>query len=204
MKMKKSIFSTKYIWALGTIMFLALAGCLTPRPPLKLSEADKPIKIVREEGLVFTARFLDDETLIVKFGDRANPFISDYTSLMFRRFIVFELSIKNTGSEPVMFQLNRLELQFAGKSLFAYNRFRINQYWEFEEEDARGIEKAKRERLVNENVLPDSIKIPSPGELKGYAVFTGNTPEYGTATLFVPLFSEDGRMVHRFEVSFEF
>lgn len=208
MKSKISRITAFSLFVFFTAILLALTGCLSQNPPLKIAETDKPIKVVRAEDLILTARFLDDETLEAKFGDpdKGNPFLSDYYTIQFRRFIVFELSIENAGTAPVMFELNRLEMQFGGKAMFAYNEFRINQYWEFKEDkdNVKGIYKARRERFVKQNVLPASRTIPAPGELKGYAVFTGNTPEYGTATLYVPLFAPDGKTVHRFEVPFEF
>ncbi len=194
------------ILAICTAVLVSTTGCLTKRPPLTVADTDKPIKVVRSEDFILTVRFLDDETLEAKFGDRANPFLSDYTSVQFRRFMVFELSIENTGSDPVKFLLNRLELQFGGNALDAYNRFRIIQYWDFKEDEGevKGIYKVRRERIVKENVLPEAVTIPSPGELKGYAVFAGNTPNYGVATLYVPVFTPMEELVHRFEVTFEF
>ncbi len=64
------------------------------------------------EDLQATARFIDDETLVHKFGKSANPYLSDYASVQLRRFVVFELSVENAGTEPLRFFLNRLELQF--------------------------------------------------------------------------------------------
>ena len=191
---------------LCTGILLGATGCKTQHVALKVTEADKPIKVIRAEGLTLTARFLDDEILRAKFGREHNPFVSDYQSLQFRRFMVFELSIENEGSDPVLFQLDPLELQYGGKAMFAYNGFRINQYWGFKDDEIniRGSQQVRRARFVKENVLPDSMTIPAPGELKGYAVFAGNTPNYGTATLYVPIFKPAGGPLHRFEVSFEF
>lgn len=187
-------------------IFFLLSGCMTQRVALSVVDSDKPLKIERTEDLILTARYLDDNTLKQKFGrEETNPFLSDYYSVQFRRFLVFELSIENAGSAPVKFLLNRLELQFGGTAMNAYNAFRINQYWEYKDEEAvKAVYKARRERFVKENVLRDSVTIPAPGELKGYAVFTGNTPNYGTATLYVPVFTPLGEVVHRFELSFEF
>ena len=75
------------ILALCAGILVAISGCLSPRPALQIAETDKPIKVVRAEELILTARFLDDETLEAKFGDKTNPFISDYTSFQFRRFL---------------------------------------------------------------------------------------------------------------------
>jgi hypothetical protein len=187
-------------------ILLAATGCKTQHMALKLVEGEKPLKVARAEGLTLTARFLDDEVLRAKFGEKQNPFVSDYYSLQFRRFIVFDLSIENEGSNPVLFRLDTLELQYGGSALHAYNEFRINRYWEFKEQKdkVRGSQRVRRERYVKENVLPDSVTIPTGGKLRGYAVFTGSTPNYGTATLYVPIFAPDGRVVHRFEVPFEF
>jgi hypothetical protein len=187
-------------------MVLLLVGCVTQHLGLVVADTDKPVKIIRTDDFILTARFMDDETLRAKFGKETNPFVSDYYSLQFRRFMVFEVSIENTGSEAVKFQLNALELHYEGSNMSAYNEFRINQYWAFKDEqgEVKAGDKTRRERFVKNNVLPAAATIPAQGELEGFAVFTGNTPNYGSAILYVPIFSLAGRPVHRFEVPFEF
>jgi hypothetical protein len=182
---------------------LLLTGCQTP-PALAVQGS--PLRTAEAEGLRATARFIDDDTLVHKFGKTANPYLSDYVSLQLRRFIVFELSIENGGTEPLNFRLNRLELHFGDKSLFAYNDLRINQYWEFKDKQSktRGSDKARRERIVRDTVLPDSATIPPNGMLNGFAVFGGNTPSYGNATLYVPVLSMSGQVAQRLEMAFEF
>jgi hypothetical protein len=183
---------------------LLLTGCLTPPAPLAVKGS--PLRTAEAEGLRATARFIDDDTLIHKFGKTANPYITDYASLQLRRFIVFELSIENNGTESLRFRLNRLELQFADKALLAYNDFRINQYWEFKDKQTKtqGSDKARRERIVRDTILPDSGIIPANGKLNGYAVFAGNTPSYGNATLYVPVLALSGEVAQRLEMAFEF
>lgn len=186
------------------VSLLLSSGCLTP--PVPLDPQGNPMQTAATEDLRATARFIDDETLVHKFGKSANPYLTDYASVQLRRFVVFELSVENGGTEPLRFLLNRLELQFGDKALFAYNQSRIDQYWEFKDKQSktRGSDKARRERVVRETVLPDSAVIPPNGKLNGYAVFTGNTPSYGTAMLYVPVLAMSGKVAHRFEMPFEF
>ena len=40
--------------------------------------------------------------------------------------------------------------------------------------------------------------------MRGYVVFVGNTPSYGPATVYVPLFESKEVALHRFEFPFEF
>jgi hypothetical protein len=187
------------------LLSLLVAGCMEQRVALKVK--DDPIKVEKAEGLIATVRYLDDPTLIQKYGKEGNPFLTDYYRLQIKRLMVFELSVENETNEPADFRLNRLELQFGGKALESYNRFQLMQHWEFQDQRVKTIalDKVRRESIINQWVLPNKLTIPPVGKIKGYVVFIGNTPRYGKANLYVPLFkpkSED--IIYRFEFAFEF
>lgn len=196
----------KTVVRIGIILAAAvlLAGCASTRGPLVVK--DNPVKTAGADGLRASLRFLDDSALIQKFGKTANPFISDYGSLQRRRITTFELTVENGGAEQLLFIMNRLELQHGGKSLDPYNRFQLQQEWEFQDDQkpVKPIDKVRRERIINENVLPNTLSVPAGGKFKGYVVFIGNTPRYGTATVYVPLLRGKDDLAHRLEFTFEF
>lgn len=197
---------TRLLFRLAGIAALALlvSSCLTQRMPLSVK--DRPIKTETYEGFTATVRFLDEAILEAKFREEINPFLTDYNRMQLRRVIVFEVTVKNQGTEAVLFFMNRIELQYGGKALQPYNRFQLGQHWEFRDEDAgtKPIHKARREKIIKDLVLPNSLTIPAPGEMRGYVVFVGNTPNYGPATVYVPLFESKEVVLHRFEFPFEF
>lgn len=200
MRILRSLF-----FGVGVIATVVLTtGCLTQRMPL--STKDSPIKTDSADGLSATLRFLDDATLKKKFREEINPFLTDYNTMHLRRVMVFELTVKNQGPKPVLFIMNQLELQFGGKSLQPYNRFQLEQHWEFtdEERKTKGAHKAMRENIIKDFILQNSFTIPTQGGMKGYLVFVGNTPNYGPAKLYLPLFASKDEVLHRFEFPFSF
>ncbi len=197
---------TRLLFRLAGIAALALlvSSCLTQRMPLSVK--DRPIKTETYEGITARVRYLDEAILEAKFREEINPFLTDYNRMQLRRVIVFEVTVKNQGTEAVLFFMNRLELQYGGKALQPYNRFQLGQHWEFTDEDAgtKGVHKARRGKIIKDLVLPNSLTIPAPGEMRGYVVFVGNTPNYGPAKVYVPLFESKEVVHHRFEFPFEF
>ena len=187
-----------------TIIVLLVSSCLTQRTPLQVR--DRPIKNDTHEGLTTTVRFVDEAILKAKYREEVNPFLTDYNRVQLRRVMVFEVTVENGGSEAVLFQLNRLELQYGGKSLQPYNRFQLDQHWQFTDEDrgTKSVHKTRREKIIEDMVLPNSYTLAAGGIMRGYAVFVGNTPNYGSAKVYVPLFKSKDQEYHRFEFPFEF
>jgi hypothetical protein len=184
---------------------LALSGCLfTGRPPLELE--GNPIQRVEAGDFSATLRFMDDGTLDAKYRKEANPFISDYYSTQFKRIMVFELTLENRGDEAVQIFLNRVELQYGGKTITPTNQFHLKEYWKFKDShrDTKGIYVSMRENIVEKNVLPNSATISGGGAIRGYLVFIGNTPTYGEAVLYIPVYRTKEERVELFTFTYEF
>ena len=88
------IVRIRYLLCVVGITVLLLSSCLfRGRPPLELK--GNPIQRATEGDFHATLRFMDDETLDVKYKKEANPFLSDYYSAQFKRIMVFELTLEN-------------------------------------------------------------------------------------------------------------
>jgi hypothetical protein len=183
-------------------LVVMVGSCLTDRSPLHVQ--DRPIKTQIHEEITTTLRFVDEAILTAKYRDEVNPFLTNYNKMQLRRVMVFELTVENQSEEAIQFIMNRVELQYGGKTLQPYNRFQLGQHWEFTDEEAKGIHKSRREKIIEETVLPNSYTIPAGGAMKGYVVFIGNTPNYGSAMVYVPLFESTDVVRHRFEFPFDF
>jgi hypothetical protein len=197
---------TKSLFRLAgvAVLVMLISSCLTDRMPLHVQ--DRPIKTDTYEDLTATVRFVDEAILKAKYKEEVNPFLTDYNKMQLRRVIVFELTVENEGSEALLFILNRLELQYGGKALQPYNRFQLGQHWEFTDEDegTMPIHKVRREKIIEETVLANSYTLQAGGIMQGYVVFVGNTPNYGSAKIHIPLFESKDKVYHRFEFPFEF
>lgn len=193
------------VYILITMLLLTglLTGCVTSRQAMAL--LDEPIKTAEAEDLRVTVRFLDDSTLKAKFGDRTNPFLTDYFTMQLKRIMVFEITVENLRDESVGLVSKRLEIQFGGQNRTPYNRFQLTNYWDVKQEDkVKGIYITRRNSVINDWVLPNELTVSAGGKVKGYAVFMGNFPSYGTAGLYVPVLQAQERAIHRFEFDFSF
>jgi homospermidine synthase len=185
-----------------TSLIVLVSSCLTDRSPLHVQ--DRPVKTQNYAEVTATLRFVDEAILKAKYKDEVNPFLTDYNAVQLRRVIVFELTVENQSPDALLFVMNRIELQYGGKALQPYNRFQLNQHWEFTDEEAKAIYKSRREKIIEQMVLPNSYTLQAGGIMRGYVVFLGSTPNYGSATVYVPLFEIKDRVFHRFEFPFEF
>ena len=194
-----------YFLGILSISLLVLSSCLfTGRPPLELK--GNPIQRATEGDFRATLRFMDDETLDVKYREEANPFLTDYYSAQFKRIMVFELTLKNEGDQPAQFFLNRVELQYGGKTLNPTNQFHLEEYWKFKDSqrETKGIYVSRRENIIEKTVLPNSYTLNTGGAVKGYLVFLGNTPTYGEAVLYIPVYRTERERVELFTFTYEF
>jgi len=194
------------LYLLIALVLLAglITGCVTTRQPLVLQ--DEPIKSAEAEDLKVTMRFLDDPTLKAKFGERTNPFLTDYFTVQMKRIMVFEITVENMRELSVGLASKRLEIQFGGQNRTPYNRFQLTNYWETkdEQQDTRKSDRARKAGVIKDWVLPNELTVAPGGKVKGYAVFLGNFPTYGTAVVYVPVLQAQERPIHRFEFDFSF
>ena len=201
MKVLRAIY---LIGILGITLFF-LSSCLfTGRPSLE--SKGNPIQRSTEGDFRAVIRFMDDETLDIKFKKEANPFLTDYYSAQFKRLMVFEFTLENEGSQAAQFFLNRVELQYGGKTLNPTNRFHLKEYWKFKDSqrETKGIYVSMRDNIIEKNVLPNSYMLNAGGALKGYLVFIGNTPTYGEAVVYIPVYRTERERIELFEFSYEF
>ena len=180
-----------------TIVFAA-SSCQTTQQ--RTMVATEPTVRVEKEGVTITLRHLDDQVLKEDFGTGANPFLTEYHRLSFRRIVVFELTMRNRGSVPAELVLDRCALKFAGSVREAIKAFRLLEYWEFLDEDRRVTR--KKEQIIDRFVLPNRAVVGSGSTLFGYLVFMGNVPRTGEATVYVPVFREGGSL--GFQVDYTF
>ncbi len=189
--------------ALLAATVIILSGCAGHTP---LVVKDSPIKTARGEGITVTVRFMDEPTLIDKFGKKTNPFLTQYYTMQLKRIMVFEVKVQNQHREAVDLALNRMMLQFGGSSVQPYNRFQLANYWEFRDEklEVKSIDRARKRRIIKERVLPNAVTIPEGGKTVGFALFMANLPIYGQATVYLPFFRREKELIHRFEFTYEF
>ena len=201
----KRAFCWLCIIGIMSIAMLSLSSCLfTGRPPLELK--GNPIQRAVAGDFRATLRFMDDETLNIKYKEQANPFLTDYYSAQLKRITVFELTLENESEQAAQFFLKRVELDYGGKTLNPTNQFHLKEYWKFKDsqERTKGIYVSMRENIIDKNVLRNSYTIGAGAAIRGYLVFMGNTPTYGEAVIFIPVYRTERERVELFRFTYEF
>jgi hypothetical protein len=175
---------------------LLLVSCGTSRRSIRLPA--EPVVTVEQAGVTMTLRFLDEPSLQQQFGRTENPFLTDYYRVMFRRNVVFDLTIQNQGPGSFAFELADCELQYGGKTLGPLNRFQLSSDVDIKDEDRRF--KARKKDLINKYILPNRAALPSDGTLRGFLLFQGNLPTSGEALVTIP--GEKGEPPFKFQYTF--
>jgi len=164
------------------IVLLTLLSCGTGRKALRLQS--EPEVTVEQGGITMSLRYLDEPSLRKRFGSSENPFLTDYDRLLFRRNVVFELTIRNQSSGTYLFDLHNCELRYGGKVLAPSNRFQIATDAENRNEERKL--KARKISLANQYILPNKKAVPPGGLLSGFLLFQGNLPSTGEAQVVIP------------------
>jgi hypothetical protein len=181
---------TGRILAAAALALLAagLVGCDTTGKAI-VAPAEPTQKLERD-GITLTLRYLDEKSLKTDFGTGANPFLTSYHRLSFRRFLVFEVTLHNQSAVPVELTLNRCTLDYGAKQTEPTNRFQLTNYWGSLDDDQRIV--AQKKKLIDRYVLPNVATVPVGSTRFGYLVFMGNLPREGEAVVRVPVFREGG------------
>ena len=188
---------------LVSLLALLLSGCGTSRSALIVK--DDPMKIIERGGITIALRFLDEDTLKVKYGPANNPFLTYYTSLQLNRIMVFELSVK-AADAPVLLSLSRMELQFGNRIAKPIDAFGLSEYWKSRDQYSqdKNPDTAKKELLARRELLPYETRIEPQTRLNKLVVFMENLPQYGKCTVYLPLFSESKQPLDTLQFDFQF
>jgi len=171
-----------YLVVLAVVTAAVFSSCYTDRKAL---QAASSVEVSAEEqGLAITLRFRDEASLNRQFGADVNPFLTNYYRFMFRRVIVFELTLKNIESAPYKFQLARCQLSYAGQTVRPTNAIQLLADWESADHKPRITQ--QREPIINRYVLPYRKTVATGGRLFGFLVFKANLPNHGEAQVSIP------------------
>lgn len=185
---------------------ILLAGCAQNRA-LRQTTGDRMISKT-EAGVRATLTFLPQSELIKRYGERHNPYLPPATATNPNEYLLFELRVKAAGGGDfgdLRVNLSDIELQFSGKIEKPTNRFHFINLWErFDrQKEAREYDLTTIKNKIDRTLLENENEADG-GSIVGLILFREKLPTYGEATVYVPVYDQNGRLVHRFEYDFEF
>lgn len=189
--------------AAGVLLLVLGLGSCASTPPLAVQ--NEAVQQHRGEYFDLTLRFIDEEELIERYGQRNNLFIAPVGLISRDRFIPFELSI-TARREAVAMPLNLIEMSYGGRSVTPMNQFHFGQYWLHRDEQSEipGAEAAARQRTIRRTILPNTTRV-APGETEsGMLLFSSNFPRYGTAEITIQIVDQSERPIERARFRYEF
>ena len=183
------------------IPLLLFVGCATDRNAVQRKEV--PPMTLSEQGITVTLSYLTEDKLVERFGERDNPFIFPPSGFGLNSGFIFELAFNSDINADIM--LNKIELQYEGKAKVPKNIFHFSNYWDMKLDEKNAPKKnlAKMKLVIKKNLLPNQYSIKSGSSHKKLIAFTGKLPRYGNFTVFVPVYDENGKLIHNFRYSFE-
>ena len=198
-----------------TIVFL-FASCSTER--FIVRSRDIEIQKQTMNGITLSVKFLNEDDLVERFGRVNNPFIAPPSALGLNRMMVFEAlvenNLKNTADPDaiaaivtIIIPLNKIEIQFGGKNKNPVNRFHLYEFWKnriYKDDTYKKWNSSKINQLIKKTVLPNTVISKPQSDTAGLLVFMGRFPNYGTADVYIPIFTEDGNQLHNFRFVFQF
>lgn len=168
--------------AVGFGILLVLSGCQT-----------SDTYITGGTGLQFSTpememsvNYLTEPELDRRFSGKYNPFIPPGLMITPQDFIIFEFDVTRSET-PHEVLLSRASLEYGGRVDEPDNKFQFRSFWNGVSwvEDMRGVEKRKFFSLIDSYVVGDDFSTSQ--KTLGFIVFRGSFPDYGEATLNIPV-----------------
>ena len=181
--------------AVLTGILLLISSCQTNRYTM-----GRKVKNPESYRYELTLTYLDEETLIERFGTRDNPYISPYTLNKNKMITSFDLTIVNrsAGDLTIKLPLQTTLLYVGNKSYTAQNQFRLGSFWEsFPKQQGQGTSR-KKQAVINETLLENATIVKSGETKSGILAFMGNVQIWSEPEVHIPLFTERDEFIDEY------
>ena len=138
------------------------------------------------ENFSMNVNYLTEPELNRRFSGKYNPFIAPQLMLTPKDFLVFEFDvIRSETAYQVL--LSRARIEFGGSVDEPDTSFQFRSFWNGVSwvEDMRSVDKRRFFNLIDTYVEGDDFN--TGNKTIGFMVFRGSFPEYGEATLTIPV-----------------
>jgi hypothetical protein len=188
---------------LCTVFLTLFASCSSGEQAVKEVYSRSPVTTLHEQGIIISAQYLDRKMLYDRFGNRNNPFLEYQEG----RLVVIDFTLE--AEYEIRLRISKVGFDYLNALSRPVPRVDFSQYWEQlllnPGAATTGGRRRYRDwsyssvlRVINANVLPDSLDIQPGPSYRGFMLFEGTERRYGTARVTVPIFTMSGRKIHEF------
>ena len=191
------------------ILLLVAVGCETSTSVVKLGEAPGGYTTLTHEGITLGLSYLDQNDLYKLYGQKSNPFVYYKTG----RLIVIETNIQT--SVPLKLNLVNAQLSTPGGNREPTPQKDVYDYWYsllIKNYSAGGGKGAGQyhnwslkitTQIINDTILPAEVDVETGSDTIGYILFDQIRGEKDVAATFtLPVFDQQGELLHEFEFQF--
>ena len=188
------------------VLFVVL-GCSSDKYSVrrKASNADQ---FTYDIGLTY----LDEETLVERFTEKNNPFISPQAFDKSKRITAFDLVIENRSPEGMGIRIAQetITLYSGTKTFTARSQFRLSRFWENQLKGSdlgrkyQGSNASKMQYVIGQNMFENTTTIQSGDQKSGILVFQGNIQNWGEVELRIPIFTDRDEFIGEHIETYEF
>lgn len=141
------------------------------------------------DEMTMQVSYVTEPELNRRFSGKYNPFIPPGLMITPQDFIIFEFDVTRAET-PHTVLLSRASLEYGGRVDEPDNAFQFRSFWNGVSwvEDMRGVDRRRFFSLIDSYVVGNDFS--TSNKTIGLIVFRGSFPDYGEATLRIPIQNE--------------
>ena len=189
------------------LVLIAALGCSTDTYSVrrKASNADQFLYHI-------DLTYLDEETLIERFTEKNNPFISPEAFDKSKRITAFDMVIENKSPQGMGIRIAQetITLYSGTKTFTARNQFRLSRFWDNQLQGGdlgrkyQGSTASKMQYVIGQNMFENTTTVNSGDQKSGILVFQGNIQNWGEVELRIPVFTDRDEFIGEYIETYEY
>ena len=192
-----------------TALFLILIGCETGGSVVKLGEAPGGYTTLDHEGISLRLSYLNQKDLYALYSQSNNPFVNYETG----RLIVIETAVLSDAY--LRLELENAQLKTPGGERGPTPKEDVYDYWysrlikNYSAGGGKGSSQYHNwslkvtTEIIEQTILPGKVDVQAGSETVGYILFDQIRGEKNVdATFTLPVYNDQGELLHEFEYSF--
>jgi len=197
-----------YPITVAVALLILAVSCSTGGSVIRLGEAPAGYTTLTHDGVTIHLSYIGQKDLYKLYGQKNNPFIKYESGTL----LLVETAIQSDA--PLHLQLRDAQLSTPGGDRGPTPRGNVHSYWYnrlSKNYSSTSVGKTQFSnwsmkvtmQIIEETILPDTFTVQAGAETSGYILFDQIRGEKNVDAIFtLPVYNQQGDLVHKFEFSF--